>query len=454
MGAVLNRAVAANGVIAYQDHEQTSLFHYLPARIDARLRETLIEYSVSYFGINKRPYMVQKNGERDGESLVGGVLRGTAVPDITADQRDAINTAINDHFSIPNCRLVPLEVRNTTVQPVFANAYASMGTGSAATFPATVKFGSSFAYTISTGNSLFAQMVASQRAGDEVGGNSQVGANFTGFVDFYGDPWTATIRCDLSEVWKYTRTQVDAGLSLGWVNLGTDLDKISRALVNEGIVSIKYREGSGGEEFGRQLLETTKTLFEEINKQVTAGEGLFRFEPNPEPQAPPENENSLMASLLPWQAAANLSFGSDTFDQEIRFEQTVSFTGKIEVPVSCSMALALPCSPSTEQFFFDIQENKTGCITPQKSQGLQKRLTDETAAKNDEIKSLYEQLRRREITAKEYADFKAVLNDFTLTEHPTLTQEEVSGQFAEMREAMLMLTRYRRLRSGTPVSAK
>ncbi len=369
MGAVLNRSVAKDGVLAYQDNAAAEKFHYLPCRIDAIPRETLREFDVTYYGINPKPYYVSFGGTLQ-ESCVGGGVSGRAVPDITTVQREAILEEINKQFKIPEANLTPLEVANVKVQPVFAQTIASMGEGSGSAFPSTLKFGSTFNYNISSGNSLFAEMAGSYVEGSEAKETPTIGVNISGEAELYGDPWKAKISCDLSQVWEYTRTQVSAGISLGWINLGPQSDKISQSLVREGIVKIEYIEGSGGTEFGRQLLESTKVLFEKINAQAASGEGFFKFEPNPAPQEPPKKDESWGAKLLPWTASLNVGYGSNTFSQKISFNEEVSFTGKVLIPVFSSMNLALPCGPDTEQYFNDIQEKKIGCISKKKSDGL------------------------------------------------------------------------------------
>src|SRR5262249_1770323 len=77
MGAGLNRSVAKDGVIAYQDNQETNKFYYLPARIDAVLGETLSQFNVTYYGIAAAPYYMDM-GNNLLESVVGGVMTGKA----------------------------------------------------------------------------------------------------------------------------------------------------------------------------------------------------------------------------------------------------------------------------------------------------------------------------------------------------------------------------------------
>jgi len=435
MGAVLNRSVAKDGVIAYQDSEDVRKFHYLPCRIDAVANETLKSFQVSYFGINAKPFYVDFGGKLF-ESCVGGVVSGQAIPDMTSDQRDAIVGEIESQYSIPNANLTPLEINEVKVQPIFAKTIADMGERSGSAFPATLKFGSSFNYQISSGNSLFAEMAGSYIEGAEARETPEIGVNISGLAEFYGDPWKAIISCDLSQVWEYTRTQVSAGIRLGWIDLGTEVDKIAQSLIRENIVKIEYIEGSGGDEFGRQLLETTKVLFEKINAQATSGEGFFKFEPNPNPQELPKKDDSWGSKLLPWTASVNVGYGENTFSQSISFKEEISFTGKLLIPINTSMNLALPCGAKTQQFFYDQQEKQVGCINKAKSDGLQKRLSEEANAKNSELLDLYAQVKAKQLTVAEYTSLKSLLNTITFTQDVKLSEADARKRFAAARDAI------------------
>jgi hypothetical protein len=76
----------------------------------------------------------------------------------------------------------------------------------------------------------------------------------------------AEIRADLKRVWEYSRTQVKVGV-IGWFDLGGNIYKITQELITKGIVTMKYRQGGIGSEFGWQMLNTASMLFEAINKQ-------------------------------------------------------------------------------------------------------------------------------------------------------------------------------------------
>lgn len=106
------------------------------------------------------------------------------------------------------------------------------------------------------------------------------------------------------------------------------------------------------------------------------------------------------------------------------------------------MSLALPCSINNSDLFYDLQTKKTGCITVEKSQGLQKRIQKEEAAKTVQILKLWDSYAAGKINKETYSVLKEALNTFSLTEsreavtqpdgtvvYRTLTPEEASAKF-------------------------
>ena len=419
----LNRPAAADGVVAYQDKDKQDLFHYFPLRIDSVIGETLRSFKVDYYGINAKPYWADLGGE-NYQSCVGGNLSGTAVPDITATQRTNLTKVIGDTYGVKKPVLVPLVLTGVTVQPIFAKHIVDMGTGGSATFPNQVTLGASTGYQVGSGNSLFAALVGNEQDTSEP--RPDFAINISGETELYADPWVAEIHADLSRVWEYTRSKVDVGLSLGWFNLGTNIDKITQELISKGIVTIRYIQGSGNSEFGWQMLNSTKTLFEAINKQVTAGEGMFKFEPNPTAQEPTKDEK-WAAKLLPFTTSINVAYVSNFFNQEITFDQTVTFEGMMPVRFNSSMALAVPCTATTESHFYDLQESEQGCITKAKQDGLQKRIGVEKEAKRQKLLVYQAKLESNEWTPQQYSLMVATLNTITLTEFPSLAGVREDG---------------------------
>lgn len=444
MTARLNKPCAKDGVLAYQDSDDPATFHYFPARIDAVAKETIVDYDVKYYGINAKPFFVDL-GNRNYQSCVGATVSGQAVADITKAQADAITKEAIRVYKVRDVNLVPLTLQDVTVQPILAKNIVEMGGASTVTFPERLQIGTQFGFNVNSGNSLFAELVGNQGSDDRAS-SPDIGINFYGLAELRADKWIAEITADLSQVWEYTRTKVDVSARLGWFNLGGgSLDRITQELIKKNIVKIRYVEGGGGKEFGRQLLETTKTLFEAISAQITSGEGMFKFEPNPTPQEPPASKDSLGGDLLPWRVSVNASYVSNSFKQKIDFQQTIEFEGNVLTAFNGNMALALPCGPSTSAHFYDLQLKEPGCITKAKADGLQARIGKEVGAKDKKVKEYLAKVERGEWTIQQYGDMLALLNQINLTEAPklladgaiaVLTEEEALAELAEREAAV------------------
>ncbi|WP_020475574.1 trypsin-like serine peptidase [Zavarzinella formosa] len=441
MAGRLYKSCAKDGVIAYQDETDVTMFHYFPARIDAIDQETIIDYDVKYYGINAKPYFVDL-GNRNYQSCVGSTTSGQAIADITAAQRKAITAECIKIFKVKEVNLVPLTLQDVTVQPIIAKNVIEMGEASTVTFPDEFKIGTQFGFNVNAGNSLFAELVGNYGSEDRTK-SPDIGVNFYGIAELRADPWVAQITADLSQVWEYTRNKFSMSVQLGWINIGgVDIDNITQELQKKNIVKIKYIEGGGGKEFGRALLETTKSLFESINQQITSGEGLFKFEPNPAPQEPPAQKDSLGGDLLPWRVSINASFAKNTFKQSILFDQTVTFEGMMPVAFNGNMSLALACNAQTKQHFYDLQMKEVGCISKEKSDGLQKRISKEISAKDAKIKEYLKNVESGRWTPQQYGEMLGLLNKITLTESPKLSADEdsVVGVLSEA-EVLELLSR-------------
>ena len=166
------------------------------------------------------------------------------------------------------------------VNPSFDRNTLLVGAQSDVSFPEQVQLGISFHFTVGSGNSLFANFVGRSTVGSHVVADPSFGINVVGDVEFEGDPWSVTIKADLSQVWKYVREQVDVSVGWGWFWVdGARYQKIVQDLIKNNVVNVKLEEGSSEtEKFGRQILEMGKEIFQEINKQANVGDGYFRFE--------------------------------------------------------------------------------------------------------------------------------------------------------------------------------
>lgn len=418
----LNKSVVADGVIAYQDRENPRKFHYMPARIDAVLNSTLNNFKVQYYGIGEKPHWVKGNTEY--LNLCGGIVSGQAVLDITTTQRESILKEIERVYRVDEPFLTPLILKDAEANPVFAKTPQEIGGGGSLDWPREIQFGSSFNFNIDSGNSLFPQLVARSIVGGDgqlVG--SDIGINISGTVQLYGDPWTARITADLSQVWSYVRSQVRSHATIGWFNLdNASYERITQELYRNNIIKVEYIEGTGGKEYGRQLLESTRVVFQAINNQILAGEGIFKFKPNPDPQQPPESEGTWRSEetwageSLPYQVSVNMSFQKQSFEQSIHFEQEISYTGVIDIPVHSSMNLGGLCGPQTSSMFHDITEGTQGCYTAEKDDAFVKRVNKELDAKAERQDYFWNLFLASRITFSQYQELMAMTNNQVFTE--------------------------------------
>jgi hypothetical protein len=73
MAGVINRAVAAKGVIAFQDRQVPDQFVYFPGSGQAVLGDTLESFDCKYYGIGPKAQWVQA-GPGKYLDLAGGVV--------------------------------------------------------------------------------------------------------------------------------------------------------------------------------------------------------------------------------------------------------------------------------------------------------------------------------------------------------------------------------------------
>jgi hypothetical protein len=444
MAGVINRPVAAKGIIAFQDRENPVKFEYFPSSGQAVLGDTLESFDCSYYGIGGTPQWVQ-TGPMKYLDLAGGVVSGKVRFDATEEQLKAITDEIGRIYEIDDPELVPVILQETKAQPVFAQGVAGLGGNSKYSFPEQVNVGSSLNFNIDSGNSLFPQLIAGlNRSGDEAQSAPTVGMNISGKLQLYGEPFEARLRADLKQVWEYVRDQVDVGAQLGWFNLSSRFDKIAQDLQRESIIQMEFIQGRADSTFGLQLLESTKVVFEAINAKITSGEGMFRFEPNPTPQEPKDPDKSWFASLAPWSVGLNMSFVRNSFKQSITFDQRVRFQGIFTIPVTSSFNLGVVCSSSTQNMFHDVTLGKNGCITPEKVKALQTRISKEVAAKNTRIEDYTQRLLDGKITLQTFETLVAMLNTIMLTEQGPQDTRSVEEMVQEIENRAFRIASGRR----------
>lgn len=433
MVAIFSKATSVAGVVAHADSENPNQFLYYPQNVPLALGQNLQEFKVTYWGIG--PKFFVKIGNRV-DSSVGAVLAGRAAIDITDFQRRQIIAKIRRVFGVQNPQLKPMFLSNVKVQPVIAESALELGPNTDIKFPSTLQLGTSFNYLVGTAkNSLFAQFVATQQAGNKLTPNPSFGINMVGEAEFEGDPWTVTVEADLSQVWTYVRKRVSAGVSLGWfrVSLG-EYTKIIEDLQREQIIKITYKEGSSEtEKYGRQIFEMGKQIFEAVNRQANAQTGFFKFEPNRAPEM-----SSGGGGGWGWSFSVNLAYSSQAIKstQSMRYQNTISYKGRFKKPIPASMSLAVSCNTASAQLFQDLGNVSQPCITQAKIDEFNKRLGEEYDRKQRLLERLEERFVLGEITEEQYKRAVNIITNgvsatesFTLmpTAHTLLVPSEASA---------------------------
>jgi hypothetical protein len=429
MAPKFSGGTAARGVVAYQDHLNPEQFHYVPAKVDVILGETLPEVNVKYWGIGKQ-YLIQ-NDKGHIKSVTGAILSGRAVLDISEYQRSAIRAEITRAYRVPDPKLLPINLRNVQVQPVIGEKTLQLGEGADIQFPQTVQMGSTFNYLVGTGNSLFAAFVGAQSIGTEPTPNPSFGINIFGDAEFQGDPWIVKVTADLSQVWSYVRRQFNVGLSFGWFQIPlAKYEQIIMDMHREEIIKLDFIEGSlDNEKFGRQIFEMGKEILEAVNALVDTQQGFFKFEPNPEPSSADQPTSPLSWA---WRMFLNVGFGEESIQssQSTHLEKQITYSGRLSVRVPSSMTLAVSCNDATGDYFQDLGAPDQPCITQNKVKELQDRLKHEYEAKSNLEKQLYEKFVLGDISEDEYYAAMNRLHGFSSSEDGYLLTD-ISKELAD-----------------------
>jgi len=409
------KGTAVAGVIAFQDDSDPAQFFWVPGRVDLALGTNLKAFKTQYWGIGPVHWAQDSTGAI--YSIVGAILAGSANLDITDAQRNALIGEIKKAYGIPNAKLLPLALKNVKVTPILDAQTLSLGNKDVTlSFPSTYQFGTDLVYSIGTGNSLFAQVVAARDASDTaITPNPTFGLSIVGDAEFAGDPWTAEVTCDLSQVWEQTRTRVSASVSLGWFRIGSaDYANTVQDLQKSGACKFDMKEGSlDNEKYGRQIFDMVKKIYEEINKKATDGDGFFKFEPNPQAGDPGGGGAS---SWWPWSVSINGGYSHAYFKQSISYHNTVSYTGHFLYTMAASMVLAVNCNNATSSHFVDLGDASQPCINQQKIDTFNARMKCEAAAKQPKLLQLEERLALNEITQTQYDRLLALYNRLSFCE--------------------------------------
>lgn len=402
MTAKLSGGTAIDGVVAYQDSDDPTLFYYLPTDVETILGDTLEEFKVTYWGIGQ-PFLVRKG--KWLLSMVGASLEGSAVLDISSYQRAQIIEAIAAAYGVQNPNLKPLHLDNVVVQPVVGENTLELGEDADVQFPKRIHFGDPFHFFITTGNSLFAAFVGAQAAGEVVVTNPAFGVLISGDAYFQGRPWQAIATTDLSNVWSFTRRQFEVGINFSWLEIPlAKFQTIIDQMVANGIISLDFSAGSmDPETYGREILEMGKRIFEAVNALGLSREGFFCFETK---KWPPRSLQPSSGLSWPWKVFLNAAYTDRSIPKspESFYRQEFSYAGLHTVPVSASMTLAVACNSATAQLYCDLGDENESCITAQKAESMQLRMHQERAEKQQQADEIYERWILGEINDKQYHD--------------------------------------------------
>src|SRR5882762_9169637 len=317
----LSRGTSIKGAVAYQDDQDPNQFWYLPLSAESTFPDRIKTFRASHFGVGKAFLVKQSNGSITSQA--GAILSGTVTIDISDAQRQQLIAQITKDFGIAAPRLLPLRLSEPAIQSIVLDKISGFGDEVQQIFPTSFQIGSEFAFSVGSLNSGFAQVVANLANGASTTAivpNPHFGMNISAQAEFTGDPWTAVIDCDLHQVWSQVRGSVGASVSYGFVRLASgSYNSIAQNLQRSGACTFTMKEGSlDTAVYGRQVLEMTKQMFEEINKNAISGQGFFKFEPNPEAPAPGGGGGGGL-NLFGWGVSVNASYSSASFNQGIRW---------------------------------------------------------------------------------------------------------------------------------------
>lgn len=428
MTAHISRGVYKAGVQAYQDHADANQFHWVPAVIEVS-PETIRDFKVDYWGISKKHLV--GDGTRIWSSL-GGIIAGRANATMTRAQEAKIRAEIKRVYGVAAPALLPLRVRSAVLTPVFAQNTLQVGAGGDVRFPAAFQFGSDFNYLIATGNSLFAEVVASQPTGDVAIANPAFGVNIDAKCEFRGEPWKVTIQAELSSFWREVRKSVSVSGKFGWFKLGkAEYNSLIVDLERKKIITIKFESGSLDlSKFGEQVFEMGKQIAEAVNQNGGQFSDFFKLEPNP--------DGSALADFMSfggWSVSVNASYSERSFTQKFDFRTTLSYEGNFEASVPVSMPLALTCAGGNEKFFNDLDDAEP-CITRAKGAALQRRLQIAKQKRDAMLADLLKRLTDGRITPEVYnlvkAQIDASVDEDSLRIAPSFLNEGVETPFSEM----------------------
>ncbi|PEA36579.1 hypothetical protein CON45_23935 [Priestia megaterium] len=394
MAPKISAATSVRGVVAYQDEQDSTVFHYYPQIAEAVLNETLLEFNVKYWGIGERH--LAKVGNEIFDS-VGATLGGKAAIDITSEQRGEIIRQIQHAFNVEAPKLVPLALTDVQVKPYFAENALYLK-DMPQDFPSNIQFGTAFNYLIESPQNSQLAFYAGAASDPKLTADPSFAIAIVGNAEFVGDPWKVEVFAELKKIWSYIKEKFSGSVNYGWFKVGqADFQNIMVDMITSKEIFTDFKEGSiETEQYGRQILEMGKDIFNNLD---TEGE-FFKFEPVPKV----DEVSALSIFGWGWSLSINGSYLSMEIKQEITYKNTIIYTGRFKRQLPASMSLGIGCNKDTQQHFEDITNLKERCITQDKIDKFRKRVEDEFAKQEAKKKIAEDAYLSGKLTFEQYRE--------------------------------------------------
>lgn len=266
-----------------------------------------------------------------------------------------------------------------------------------------MQMGTAFNFLIGTGNNLFTKYVGYQKRGTQLIPHPPIGINIIGEGEFTKEPWSAELEADLSKVWFYVRQRVSENISWEWLELKfEDYIKLIQDMLRDKVIKLTIKQGTVNlQKPGWQILEMGRQIFEAINNHGNSETGYLRFEPNSIVQNCVKLEDG---TFWLWKIAINLAYGSQSISSSTsgNYKSTIKYSEQLIMPIPISMFLNVKCNSDTAQLFQDLGNVSETCITQEKTQNLQQRITEEIPKQTQFANRLYNRLLAKEISQQQY----------------------------------------------------
>jgi hypothetical protein len=394
MAPKISAATAARGVVAYQDDQDSTQFHYYPQIAEAILNETLLEFRVKYWGIGD--FFPAKVGDYVFDS-VGATLAGKATIDITSEQRNEIISKIQQVFNVEAPKLTPLSLTDVQVTPIFAEN-ALFLKDEPQDFPSNIQFGTAFNYLVESPQNSQLAFYAGAASEPELTADPSFAIAIVGNAEFVGDPWIVEVKAELKKVWSYIKEKFSASVHYGWFKVGqADFERTMVDIISSKVIETKFIEGSLEiEQYGRQIFEMGKDILSGLD---TEGD-FFKFEPVPKVDA----LGALGIFSWGWSLSINGSYLSIEIDQEITYTDKITYIGRFKRPLPASMSLAIDCNENTEQYFVDLGDLNDRCITQEKINKFKARMKEERVKQQKMIDKINDAYAEGRLTTAQYQE--------------------------------------------------